>query len=72
MLYNFELSHNSTRVTKNIYYAKGESVFYHSRVTRRLKKYHLGGKNLNNQTKLGRRTSVDSEAVLQVILKSIE
>ena len=50
MLYEFEPSHNTAaEVTNNIYCAKGEGAFDHSRVTWWLKKIRQGYKNLDDQ-----------------------
>ena len=51
--------------TKNICCAKGEGAANHRTVTRWLKKFCLGYKNLDNQAKLGRSKIVDSKAKLQ-------
>ena len=66
-LYKFELGHNTTESTKNICCAKDEGAIDHSAVTRWFKKFYLGFKNLNNQTRPGRPKSIDSEVVLQAI-----
>ena len=66
MLYKSELDHNTMKVTKNNC-AKGEGTVDHCTVTRWFKKICLGYKNLNNQQRLGRLKSMDSEAVLQTI-----
>ena len=50
--YEFELGHNATEANKNICCTKGEGAVDHSTVTRLFKKFHSGGKNLNNQAKL--------------------
>ena len=44
-LYETELSHNTAKATKNIYCTKGEVD--HNEVTRKLKKFHSGCKNLD-------------------------
>ena len=62
-----QTGYNTTEATKNICYAKGESSVDYSAVSRWLKKFHLGCKNLDEQAKSGRPKTVDSEALLQVI-----
>ena len=50
MLHKFEQSHNTAEATENIYCAKGQGAVDHTTVTRWFKKFHLGCKNLNNQS----------------------
>ena len=49
MLYEFELGHNTTEATKNIYCVKGESAVDHNTVNRWFKKFCSGCKNLDDQ-----------------------
>ena len=60
LLYEFELSHKTAEETKNICWAKGEGA-----VTRFLKKFPLGFKNLDGQAKSRRRKTMCSEVLLQ-------
>ena len=53
---------NSVEATKNICHAKNEST-----VTRWLKKFHLGCKNLNDQANSGKTKNMDSKSMLQAI-----
>ena len=62
MLYEFELGYNAIESIKNICCAKGEDAVDPTTVTRCFKKFCLGCKNLNNQTRLG-----SPKAMLQVI-----
>ena len=67
MFYAFKLGHDTAEVTKNICCANGKSAIDHYTVTRCLKKFHSGCKNLNNQARSGSPKPVDSETVLQAI-----
>ena len=58
MLYKFKLGHNAAEVTKNICCMIGESAVNHCTITRWLKKFYSGCKNLNNQARSGRPKSV--------------
>ena len=62
MFYEFELSHNATKATKNICYAKNEGAVDPSTVTRWFKKFHLGCKYLNDQTRSGWPKTVDYDS----------
>ena len=48
MIYEFEPDHNAMEETKNICCAKDESAVNHRTVTRWLKKFYAGSKNLEN------------------------
>ena len=63
MIYNFEVSHHTVESTKTIFYAKVEGAVDHCTVTRRLRKFYLGLKNLNSHARSCAPGSVDSEAV---------
>ena len=65
MPYEFKLGHNAVKATKNICCAKGERSVDHKTITCRLKKFCSGCKNLDNQARLGRPKTIDSELVLQ-------
>ena len=65
LLYMFQLGHNAAEATKTFSYAK-EGTVDHSIVTRWFKKFRLGRKNLDNQTRPGRPKTVDSKTVLKV------
>ena len=67
MLYKFKLDHNIKKTIKNICCAKGKGVIDYSTVTRWVKKFCSGCKNLDNQTRSGRLKTEDSEAMLQAI-----
>ena len=67
LFYKFEQGHNITESTKNIYRAKGKGVVDHSIVTRWLKKFSSGCKNLDNQARSSRPKNVDAEAALLAI-----
>ena len=67
MLYMFELCHNIAKATENICCVKGEGSVDHSTVTRGLKKFCLGYKNLNDQAKSIGPKTIDSEAMQQAI-----
>ena len=47
--YDFELGHNATEATKNIYCAKGEDIEDHNTETRWFEKFRSGYKNLDDQ-----------------------
>ena len=64
--YQFELGHNTTQPTKNIYCMKGEGAVDHSTVTRWFKKFCSSCKN-DDQEKAGRPKTIDSKAMLQAI-----
>ena len=61
MPYDFELSHNAAKATKNIFCVKSEGAIDHSTVIRRFKKFRSGWKNLDDQVMLGK--TMNSEAV---------
>ena len=67
MLYEFKLSHNTVEAIENICYVKSEGVVDHGTVTRWVKKFCLGCKNLDNQPRPGKPKSVYSEGILQTI-----
>ena len=68
MLYNFKLGHNITESTKNICCAaKGEGAVDHVTVTRWFKKFCSVCKNLNDQARVDKPKSMDSEAMFQTI-----
>ena len=71
-LYMFKLDHNSTEVSKNICFAKGEGAVDHSTVTKWSKKFGLSWKNLNYQTRPGRPRTMHSKAMLQEIWLELE
>ena len=54
MLYESELGNNAAEATKTICCAKGEGAVDDSTVTRWLKKFCSGCKNLDDQTRSGR------------------
>ena len=64
MLYKCELGHIAIEATKNICYVKSEGVLDQNAVTRWFKKFHLGCKNVKDQTKSDKPSNVDSEAEL--------
>ena len=66
MLYEFDLTHNTAKATKNIC-AKSEGTVYHSAVIRWFKKFCLGCKNLNNQARSGRPKTMNSKDVIEAI-----
>ena len=63
ILYKFELGHNTSQASKNICCIKSDDAGDHSTVTRWLKKFCLGCKNLNHLAS----SEQDSDAVLQAI-----
>ena len=63
----FKLGHNAMETTKNICWTKGEDRVYHGMVTRWLKKFYPGCKNLNIQARSATYKTVVSETVLQTI-----
>ena len=67
MLYEFDEGHNTAEAIKNISCTKSEGAIDHRTVIRWPKKYCLGCKTLDNQTRPGRPKTVDSGAVLQDI-----
>ena len=66
ILYKFELDHNASKTTKNIW-AKDEDTFNHYTVTRGFMKFHLCCKKLDNQTRADRPKTVDSKSVFQAV-----
>ena len=62
MVYKFELSHKNVETIKNICCAKGEAEVDLSTVTRWFMKFYSGCKNLDDQARLSRPKTVDSEA----------
>ena len=71
MLYEFKLGHNTAEATKNICCVKSEGAVDHSPVTRWLKKFCPGCKNLDDQARLCRPKTVDSKSVLQTIAANL-
>ena len=71
MLYEFKLGHNITEASKSICCVKGENTVNYITVTRWFKNFCSGCKNLDNEAKLGRPESIDSEPVLQVIVANL-
>ena len=67
MLNEFKLVHNAAEATKNICCVKGEGTVDYNTVTRWFKKFCLGYKNCNDQVRLGRPKTMDSEDLLQAI-----
>ena len=67
MLYNFKLSHDTTEATKNICWTKGKDTVDHGTVTRWMKKFCSGCKNLDNQASSGKPKIMDCEVALQAI-----
>ena len=67
MNYDFELGHNTVETTRNTCCAKGEGLVDHCTVTRWLKKFCLGCKNLDNQVRSGRSKTVYFKAMLKAI-----
>ena len=67
MLYEFKLGHNAAEATKNICCVKGEGTVDYNTVTRWFKKFCLGCKNCNDQARLGRPKTMNSEDLLQAI-----
>ena len=64
ILYEFEVGHKMTETTpKNICCAKDEGALDHSMVTRWLEMFRSGCKYLDDQARLGRLKTVDSDAV---------
>ena len=57
-----KLGHDTMKATKNICCMKGEGIDDHSRITRWLKKFCFGCKNLCNQTRIGRPKTLDFKA----------
>ena len=52
---------------KNLYYARDKGTVNHNTVTRSLKKFRSGYRNLDDKARLDKPKTMDSEAVLQVI-----
>ena len=50
----WKLVHNAAKITKNIYYEKGEDAVDHTKVTRCFKWFGEGCKNLNDQRRSGK------------------
>ena len=67
MIYEFEVGHYTVEATKNICCAKSGRVLNHKIITRLLKKFRSGYKNLTDQARSVRPKSVDSKAVLLAI-----
>ena len=61
MLYKFERSYKAAEATQNICFVKSGGTFDYNKVTRWLKKFSLGCKNLNDQARSGRPKTVDSQ-----------
>ena len=66
-LYEFEMVQNTVEATKNICWAKDDGAVDYSVVTRWVKKFCTGCKNLNDQARSGRPKTTESEAMLQAI-----
>ena len=62
MLSVFKEGHNAKKATKNICCAKGERAFDHNTVSRHLKTFRLGCKNLDDQEKSDWPKTFDCEA----------
>ena len=60
---NFELGPNSIEAVKNICCAKGKGIVGHNTVTKWLKNFCFGCKNLNNQARLVKSKIIDSKVV---------
>ena len=71
MLYEFELGPNDIEATQNNCCVKSKGAIKLSIVTRWLKKFHSGCKNLDDQAKSGRSKTLDSKFMLQAIEASI-
>ena len=56
--------YNAADATKNLCCAKGEGSVDHSTITKWIKKFHLGCKKLDDQTRSSWPKTIDSEAVL--------
>ena len=54
ILYEFELVHNTMKITQSVCGAKGEGAIDHSTMTRWFKKFRLCYKVVDNQTRSGR------------------
>ena len=67
MPYKLKLGHNATETAKNICCAKGEGTGDYSKVTRWLKKFHLGCKDFNVRVRSSKPKPMDSDAMLQAI-----
>ena len=63
MLYEFELGYNASKATKNICCAKDEGAVNHNTVNKWYKKLRSDCKNLDDQARLGRPKSIDSEVL---------
>ena len=63
MLYEFKVGHNAMEATKKVCCIERKGPINHSTVTRWLKKFCLGCKNLDNQAVLGWPKAIDSKAV---------
>ena len=61
MIYKFKLGHNAVEATRNICCVKGEDTVDQSTVTKWLKKFCSGCKNLNNQERLSRSKTINIE-----------
>ena len=64
----FKFDHDTVEATKTICCGKGEESFDHSQLTRWFNKFCLDCKNLDNQARLDRPRTKDSETVLQAIV----
>ena len=71
MFYVFKLGCNTTKATENTFWAKGEGAVDYNTVTRWFKKFYLGCKNLDDQTRSGMSITVYSEVILQAIKASL-
>ena len=71
MLSDFQLGYNAMEAMKIFVVWLGDSADNHKRVIRWLKKFCLGYKNLDDQARLGRSKTMDSEAVLTNSTQSV-
>ena len=67
LLYEFELSHNTTKVTRNICCAKGWCTVDHTTVNRYFKKFRSDCKDLVHHSRPGRYKILDSKVMLWAI-----
>ena len=67
MLYEFKLDYNTVDATKNICGTKYGGTIDHNTVTRWFKKFCLGCKNLDDQTRSSRPKAMDSKAIFQAM-----
>ena len=67
MLNESELNHSTMEASKNILRAKEEGAVDHSAVTRWLKKFCLGRKNIDDHARSSGPKTMDSKDILQAI-----